>query len=1209
MADTIDQARKMTQGMLDETRKTGKAASITADSIKLLMSAIDQLSKSSDYYKTQADRARESTDDLKDSFSRLQVHLQRVALAFEKPKTTLRNFADTGIESGDQLMKMFSAVAGLMFGKKLAQDVENATKAFESLQGELTNTQKEIAELEQIQDPIKYYEQEISKQQELCKSKTACNEDELKNLQEKLKAEKQSGKTNMGLTDDQKKRLDQLKEQEEQQKKGVESAQKSLDLAKALTTQYQTLIAIFGDAFDRFVELDKAAGEFRKKTGLGKSQMGDVEKAAREVNQELAGFGVTIDDAYDAAAALKNEFGSIQNVSKDQIETVALLNKNLGVTNENAAGFLQKMESVGGLTPQQAKGMANLAASTAKAAGIPLNKVMEDVANASDETLAMMKGNVRQMTLASIQAQRLGTNLGSTAKSARGLLNFSESVHDEMEASVLLGKNLNLNYARRLAFKGDAAGAQAEILKQVSSMGDFQKMYVWQQEALAKASGYSVAELGKMLKNQEKLNKLSDAQKKRYEDATKALKEQNEESAEDMLAKAEMATTMDQLSNTFKAFKQSAAQALTPLVTVAAKTLVPVMKILLVGFNIILTPVKLFGNLINDLFNSFKIGGKTASEWLDVLSNKFDTWVKWWQQASQWTEVFSGKADRLTIVAKGVGAAVGALMISLYLFPKVFGIIRNSISVVTGSLTNMFKLPGLKTAESLTTGVVDKVKGAASGFGNTIKSVGSGIANVFKSLGAGIKNFITYIAEGIKNVANSILDIIGKLGSTIGTFISAISKGIGSGIAAILTGLSEGIGALAVGLSTLGAAAPVAAPGLAIFAGVMATVTLSAMGLAYAFKMIMKAIEPYIPLISVVLLAAFVALKEVMIAVSNVLERVFVKALSVVSEIFSALGKVVIGVANILGNVFGNVLKTVGQLFDSFKGAIVGVADVIGEVVITAFTVLRDIFLSLPNLISQVAESLGEISLTGPGLLGAAAGITALGASLAAFGALSFLRIPFTKSPLSKLADLGSSLQNIAAAATALPTVGESLSSMVESMKDLNTLNAGLNDTALILQKIAIGASLAAFGALLFLRIPLSKLADLGSSLQNIAAAATALPTVGESLSSMVESMKDLNALNVGLYGTAVILQKISEINFSNLKELGMIQTVSSLFGLGVNGENKEGKTKETVTNVVDTNQTIVDKLDELISLMASGGIAVNLDGRKVSERLALASS
>ena len=45
----------------------------------------------------------------------------------------------------------------------------------------------------------------------------------------------------------------------------------------------------------------------------------------------------------------------------------------------------------------------------------------------------------------------------------------------------------------------------------------------------------------------------------------------------------------------------------------------------------------------------------------------------------------------------------------------------------------------------------------------------------------------------------------------------------------------------------------------------------------------------------------------------------------------------------------------------------------------------------------------------------------------------------------------------------------------------------------------------------------------------------------------------------------------------------------------------------ETSTQIVESNKQVVDKLDELIGLMKSGGIAVNMDGSKVSTALGVA--
>ena len=48
---------------------------------------------------------------------------------------------------------------------------------------------------------------------------------------------------------------------------------------------------------------------------------------------------------------------------------------------------------------------------------------------------------------------------------AGSLLDFESSINAELEASAILGTNLNLSRARGLAAQGDMVGAQQEVLK------------------------------------------------------------------------------------------------------------------------------------------------------------------------------------------------------------------------------------------------------------------------------------------------------------------------------------------------------------------------------------------------------------------------------------------------------------------------------------------------------------------------------------------------------------------------------------------------------------------------------------------------------------------------------------------------------------------------------------------------------------------------
>ena len=86
---------------------------------------------------------------------------------------------------------------------------------------------------------------------------------------------------------------------------------------------------------------------------------------------------------------------------------------------------------------------------------------------------------------------------------AGSLLNFEESIADELSAELLLGKNLNLEKARQAALNNDLATLASEIAEQAGNSAEFGAMNRIQQEAIAKAVGMNREELAKTLFTQE----------------------------------------------------------------------------------------------------------------------------------------------------------------------------------------------------------------------------------------------------------------------------------------------------------------------------------------------------------------------------------------------------------------------------------------------------------------------------------------------------------------------------------------------------------------------------------------------------------------------------------------------------------------------------------------------------------------------------------
>jgi hypothetical protein len=684
--DTVDQTKKSLEDLLKTLKSGGKGFDTYTDKVK---SVIKQLSTVS-----------VSTKEVVSVTRSLENEMQALSDAINKPADTFRNLMDTGIESGNQLMDLFGSIAGMA----------GFSAPFESASEKLNQLKNELAEMPQtLEDEIKIgnnrvkqLDDQLKKEKDLCGKKSKCNEDVIKSLEDELKKEKD-------LIGEKTQNNDQSKKSLEQRRKQLEDEVKKQE--QIVKLQKYTVEGIKAGV-ERFVQLDKAAESFRQKLGLSRESARDLEKSALELNQQFVTLGVSIEKAYESMVALGKVFGTSLLINKELAQTTSLLAANYGVSETNAAGFLQKMNAIGGMTDKQASAMAGFTANLANAAGVNIDEVMSDVANASDETLTLMRGNVKQMTLAAVQARMMGVSLDKSAASAKGLLNFTQSVSDEMEASVLLGKNLNLNAARQLSFAGDVAGAQKEILNQVRQMGDLNKMNVFQQEALAKATGYSVADLTKMLANEEKLAKLSDKERQSLEKAQEALKEQNEETGKQLLMRTQMQSAMAQLSNTFQTFKQILADILTPVVNVAVKLLIPVLKLALVLFNIMLIPVKILANALYKMWEPIEPIVQSISDAFDGINSKIEVLVQGFTD-------FGVLAVKANAAIMTVGAMFGKFWNPL---GGVFKMIAGLFSIIDQAAIRLLSpIRGLITGFGSASGVVGRF---ASAFGSVGRVVG-----------------------------------------------------------------------------------------------------------------------------------------------------------------------------------------------------------------------------------------------------------------------------------------------------------------------------------------------------------------------------------------------------------------------------------------------------------------------------------------------------
>ena len=150
---------------------------------------------------------------------------------------------------------------------------------------------------------------------------------------------------------------------------------------------------------------------------------------------------------------------------------------------------------------------AEAVTNTEREYGIRLNlkTVLDEANKLTGQTRVNLESFPGGLTKAVSVAKSLGVEMASIASAAGQLLDFESSIQAELEAELLIGRDLNLERARAAALAGDQTTLMEELVDQAGSLEQLQNMNVLQQQALASALGMSVDQLSDQIINGEAL--------------------------------------------------------------------------------------------------------------------------------------------------------------------------------------------------------------------------------------------------------------------------------------------------------------------------------------------------------------------------------------------------------------------------------------------------------------------------------------------------------------------------------------------------------------------------------------------------------------------------------------------------------------------------------------------------------------------------------
>jgi vacuolar-type H+-ATPase subunit H len=247
---------------------------------------------------------------------------------------------------------------------------------------------------------------------------------------------------------------------------------------------------------------------------LGTSNMQSYEffKNAMNAQTQYDNMYASLRDVRDVQKGILGDSGILLQVNDKALASIADNAKNIGVSTEGAGAFVEALRTKGATDVEA----ANLAAASLELADkskfIMPQSVMDDIAQNVEFSSKYFsninkdsKSAQQHLVDTNLQVKALGLNFQKAAKMTQHLLSFEQSIVSEVEASVALGRHVNIGKARELLLQDDIGGAMQQMMDTMGGYDAFQDMDFAKRQLMANAMGLEVSELEKSLYLRDKI--------------------------------------------------------------------------------------------------------------------------------------------------------------------------------------------------------------------------------------------------------------------------------------------------------------------------------------------------------------------------------------------------------------------------------------------------------------------------------------------------------------------------------------------------------------------------------------------------------------------------------------------------------------------------------------------------------------------------------
>ena len=311
------------------------------------------------------------------------------------------------------------------------------------------------------------------------------------------------------------KRIEELKTVQKTRDAQIETAEAINKIRQGLNTVVASAMStagLFNTIKNVIMEASTLTVGFSKALGVSQDEVMALRDGFMDIEDGANNSAINVISLQKSFMSLNETFGTAASVIRDDIvlETTKLIR--LTDMSAGSAANFAKFANISGknmsVITKEARA-AVVAGEQEIGVRLNINKVLDEAGKITGVISAQLGGNPAKIAKSVAVAKQFGMELSKVAAAGRTLLDFESSISNELEAELLLGKNINLERARLAALTGDYETLTKEINKNVGDFSDFSKLNVLQQEALAKSVGMTADALADQLLSKANLAELA----------------------------------------------------------------------------------------------------------------------------------------------------------------------------------------------------------------------------------------------------------------------------------------------------------------------------------------------------------------------------------------------------------------------------------------------------------------------------------------------------------------------------------------------------------------------------------------------------------------------------------------------------------------------------------------------------------------------------